>query len=344
MKNSQDRQTMSEPNIPYLRCENVSRVFTKKLDFAGRIARSLGSKMREERVQAVDAVNLAVMPGEVLGLVGESGCGKSTLGRMLCGILPRSGGNIYYKGTDVDLLKGRDAKEYAVNVQMIFQDPFASLNPRMRVRKIIGEAPLFHGLTTAGELDEYLSEVMLRCGLDPSYKNRYPHQFSGGQRQRIGIARAMAVQPECLVCDESVAALDVSIQAQILNLFMELRRELNLTCVFISHDLGVVEHISDRIAVMYLGRIVEVAPVDALFDAPFHPYTKALLNEVPRLDRRGVDFTPLAGEIPSPLDPPSGCHFHPRCPQVMDICRQERPEDLEITPGRRACCHLATMK
>ena len=332
---------MSENNTPYLRCEDLSRVFVKKLDFAGRIAQSLGSKLREERVQAVDSVSLSVMPGEVVGLVGESGCGKSTLGRMLCGILPRSSGNIYYKGTEVGQLSGQALKDYNVNVQMIFQDPFASLNPRMRVRKIIGEAPLYHGLTTSAELDEYLEKVMLRCGLDPSYKNRYPHQFSGGQRQRIGIARAMAVQPECLVCDESVAALDVSIQAQILNLFMELRRELNLTCLFISHDLGVVEHISDRIAVMYLGRIVEVAPVDDLFDSPFHPYTKALLDEVPRLDKRGVEFTPLAGEIPSPLDPPSGCHFHPRCPQAMDICKQEAPVDTEIAPGRRVCCHLA---
>lgn len=334
---------MSDTNTPYLRCEGLSRAFVKKLDLAGRIARSLGSKLREERVQAVDSVDLSIMPGEVLGLVGESGCGKSTLGRMLCGILPRSEGKIYYKGQDIDTLKNQDLKDYNVNVQMIFQDPFASLNPRKRVKNIIGEAPLFHKMTTSSELDEYLARVMTRCGLDPSYTHRYPHQFSGGQRQRIGIARAMAVQPECLVCDESVAALDVSIQAQILNLFMELRNELNLTCLFISHDLGVVEHISDRIAVMYLGRVVEVAPVDDIFNSPFHPYTKALLEEVPRLDKRGVDFTPLEGEIPSPLDPPSGCHFHPRCPHAMDICKKEAPTDTEIAPGRRTCCHLASM-
>ncbi|BBD09193.1 ABC transporter ATP-binding protein [Desulfovibrio ferrophilus] len=331
---------MTDAATPFVRCENISRVFEKKLDFAGKMARSLGSNVREERVQAVDSVNLRIMPGEVVSLVGESGCGKSTLGRMICGILAQSEGKIFYKGKDVATMSVAEKLDYAINVQMIFQDPFASLNPRKRVRKIIGEAPLFHGLTTASELDEYLDGVMNQCGLDPSYKNRYPHQFSGGQRQRIGIARAMAVQPECLVCDESVAALDVSIQAQILNLFMELRENLNLTCLFISHDLGVVEHISDRIAVMYLGRIVESAPVDDLFDAPFHPYTQALLNEVPRLDKRGVDFSPLVGEIPSPLDPPTGCHFHPRCAHAMEICKQEVPQRREVAPGRWACCHL----
>ncbi len=331
---------MTDPKTPFIRCEDISRVFARKLDFASKIARSLGSRIRRNRVQAVDAVNLHIMPGEVVGLVGESGCGKSTLGRIISGILPQSGGTLHYKGQDVATMNSAEKLNYAINVQMIFQDPYASLNPRKRVRKIIGEAPLYHGLTTSRDLDAYLDGVMNQCGLDPSYKNRYPHQFSGGQRQRIGIARAMAVKPECLVCDESVAALDVSIQAQILNLFMDLREEYNLTCLFISHDLGVVEHISDRIAVMYLGRIVESAPVDELFEAPFHPYTQALLNEIPRLDKRGVDFAPLVGEIPSPLDPPSGCHFHPRCAHAMDICAQEVPQTREIAPGRWACCHL----
>jgi len=327
-------------DTPFIRCENLSRVFEKKLDFASKAARALGAKISEERVQAVDNVNLQIMPGEVVGLVGESGCGKSTLGRMVCGILPQSSGDIYYKGKNVAEMSNKEMLDYAINVQMIFQDPFASLNPRKRVKQIIGEAPLYHGLTTAKELDNYLDEVMEQSGLDVTYKNRYPHQFSGGQRQRVGIARAMAVKPECLVCDESVAALDVSIQAQILNLFMELREKHNLTCLFISHDIGVVEHISDRVAVMYLGRIVESAPVEELFEKPFHPYTQALLNEVPRLDKRNVEFAALEGEIPSPLDPPSGCHFHPRCPHAMDICKEKAPEPREISPGRMAACHL----
>nr|WP_321255564.1 ABC transporter ATP-binding protein [uncultured Pseudodesulfovibrio sp.] len=331
---------MSDAKTPFIRCEHISKVFEKKLDFASKAARRLGAKILEERVQAVDDVNLYVMPGEVVGLVGESGCGKSTLGRMICDIMQQTSGNIYYKGKNVVEMTAKEKLDYAINVQMIFQDPFASLNPRKRVKAIIGEAPLYHGMTTAKELDNYLDEVMEQCGLDPSFKNRYPHQFSGGQRQRVGIARAMAVKPECLVCDESVAALDVSIQAQILNLFMDLREQHNLTCLFISHDLGVVEHISDRIAVMYLGRIVETAPVDELFESPFHPYTQALLNEVPRLDKRGVDFSPLIGEIPSPLDPPTGCHFHPRCAHAMDICKREAPKRREIAPGRYARCHL----
>jgi len=228
----------------------------------------------------------------------------------------------------------------ALAIQMIFQDPFASLNPRMRVEEIIGEAPVLHGMATMSEKPTYVGDVMERVGLGREYARRYPHQFSGGQRQRIGIARALAVKPEFLVCDEAIAALDVSIQAQVINLFMDLREDLDLTYLFISHDLSVVEHISDRVVIMYLGRIVEVAGTDELFDKPNHPYTTALLNEVPRLDHRGIDYEPVSGEIPSPLDPPPGCHFHPRCPHAMARCQVEAPALREIAPGRLSACHL----
>ncbi|MEP4193222.1 MAG: ABC transporter ATP-binding protein, partial [Sneathiella sp.] len=214
------------------------------------------------------------------------------------------------------------------------------LNPRLKVKDILGEAPQVHGLLNGSSIDTYLDEVMTRCGLDPSYKGRYPHQFSGGQRQRIGIARALAVQPDFIVCDEAVAALDVSIQAQILNLFMNLRKELDLTYLFISHDLGVVEHISDRIVIMYLGRIVESAKTEDLFDGPNHPYTQALLREIPRLDTRHSDFTPIEGEIPSPLNPPTGCHFHPRCPFAIPRCKNEAPALKTLSSGHQSACHL----
>ncbi len=323
-----------------IRLEAVSRRFEKKLDLAAKIGKKLGAGVREEIVRAVDEVSMVIREGEVVGLVGESGCGKSTLGRMVAGILPPSAGKIHYRGTDVSSLADADYRRYALGVQMIFQDPFASLNPRMRVRDIIGEAPLVHGIVDRAGFEDYLDDIMLRCGLDPAYKRRYPHQFSGGQRQRIGIARALAVRPEFIVCDEAVAALDVSIQAQVLNLFITLREQFNLTYLFISHDLGVVEHISDRIAIMYLGRLVESARAEALFEAPNHPYTQALLREVPRLENRRFNFEPISGEIPSPLDPPPGCHFHPRCPHATDRCRQEVPPLKEIAPHWLSACHL----
>ena len=320
--------------------QGVSKRFVKTLDLAGRIAQKLGAQIREETVHALDRVDLTVARGEVVGLVGESGCGKSTLGRIVAGILKESEGRVLYDGQEVAALPPAEARAVALKVQMIFQDPFASLNPRMRVRDIVGEAPSVHGMVARGDLEAYVEEMLGRCGLDASYKRRYPHQFSGGQRQRIGIARALAVQPDFIVCDEAVAALDVSIQAQVLNLFMKLREELGLTYLFISHDLGVVEHISDRVYIMYLGRIVEVAPTEDLFAAPNHPYTKALLREVPRLEARHSDFLPIEGEIPSPLDPPPGCHFHPRCPHATARCRAEVPALREIAPGRLSACHL----
>jgi peptide/nickel transport system ATP-binding protein len=298
--------------------DGISKRFVKSLDLAAKIAQKLGSSVREEVVHAVDGVSLEVGEGEVVGLVGESGCGKSTLGRIVAGILEPSAGRMTYRGGDVTALERAEAKAVALKIQMIFQDPFASLNPRMRVRDIIGEAPLVHGIVGRGEIEDYLDDVLRRCGLDPDFKRRYPHQFSGGQRQRIGIARALAVKPEFIVCDEAVAALDVSIQAQVLNLFIRLREDY----------------------IMYLGRVVETAPTEELFAEPNHPYTQALLREVPRLEFRHSDFQPIEGEIPSPLDPPSGCHFHPRCPHATERCRAERPILKEIAPGRFSACHL----
>ncbi|MGE0310554.1 MAG: ABC transporter ATP-binding protein [Lautropia sp.] len=327
------------PAVPLLVVDRVSRRFVRRRDaierFVARVGGAFGAVAANETVHAVDRVSLAVRSGEVLGLVGESGCGKSTLGRLICGLYPPSDGEIRFDGKPVRIEPGRRPP-----IQMIFQDPFASLNPRMRIGDAILQAPLAHGMIQAADARQRVGTLLERVGLDASYARRYPHQFSGGQRARIGIARALAVEPRLLVCDEAVAALDVSVQAQILNSLMALRAELGLTMVFISHDLGVVRHVSDRIAVMYLGRIVESGPVADVHDAPNHPYTQALLAEVPRLDRRGRHYAPIAGEIPSPLAPPPGCHFHPRCPHAMPRCRTEVPALREIAPQRMSACHL----
>lgn len=325
---------------PLIELRQVSKCFVKTLDLAEKLANKLGANIREQAVRAVDTVDLAIDEGEVVGLVGESGCGKSTLGRIVSGILPQSQGTLCYRGEDVASLSSKEAQRINLKVQMIFQDPLSSLNPRLRIKEIIGEAPRVHGLVPRSQMEAYLDDVMRRVGFDPAYKLRYPHQFSGGQRQRIGIARALAVKPELIVCDEAVASLDVSIQAQVLNLFIKLREELGLTYLFISHDLGVVEHLSDRVAIMYLGRIVEIAPAEAIFAQPNHPYTQALLAEVPRIDSRHRNFVPIKGEIPSPLNPPSGCHFHPRCPHVMERCKNEKPGLKEFASLRFSACHL----
>ena len=312
----------------------VSKRFVKRLDAIEKLARALGASVHEAAVHAVDRVSFSVHEGEVVGLVGESGCGKSTLGRLGCGLYEPSEGAVAYRGAPLPRAGGRRP------VQFIFQDPFASLNPRLRILDIVGEAPRVHGLVDKAQVADYVADLLARVGLDPGCARRYPHQFSGGQRARIGIARALAVKPEFLICDEAVAALDVSIQAQVLNLFMDLRAALGLTYLFISHDLGVVRHLSDRVVVMYLGRVVEVAPTEELFTAPNHPYTQALLAEVPRIDRRRRAFVPIRGEIPSPLAPPPGCHFHPRCPHALARCADAAPALREIAPGRLSACHL----
>jgi peptide/nickel transport system ATP-binding protein len=323
-----------------LAVEHVTKHFVTRLDLAARAANLLGAGMRERVVTALDDVNLGIGECDVVALAGESGCGKSTLGRIIAGITAPSAGMVRFRGRTIEELNRHSHPHGGLKIQMIFQDPMASLNPRMRVQRIIGEAPVVHGIVPKADIEEYVDGLLLRVGLDPKYKWRYPHQFSGGQRARIGIARALAVKPDFLVCDESVASLDVSIKAQVLNLFAHLRDEFGLSYLFISHDLGVVEHISERTVIMYLGRIVEIAPTRELFRTPNHPYTQALLANVPRLEPKKRQFKPVAGEIPSPLDPPSGCHFHPRCPFAMPRCRTERPALKQIAPRRFSACHL----
>jgi oligopeptide/dipeptide ABC transporter ATP-binding protein len=324
--------------------EDVTKDFVPGLSIGERIAASLGGKVGPQRVRAVDRVTLGISKGEVLGLVGESGCGKSTLGRIIAGILSPTSGSA--RIDDAPLMSaGRNPHKVTTRVQMIFQDPFASLDPRMRIGDTLGEGPVAHGLVAKAEAPAYVREWLRTVGLDPDCTNRFPHQFSGGQRQRIAIARALAMKPDVLVCDEPLASLDVSIQAQIINLFLKLRREFKLTMLFISHDLGVVRHLADRVAIMYLGRIVELGEAQGIYNVPTHPYTMALLDSVPKLvleDEAVVSFRPIGGEPPSPLSPPSGCHFHQRCPIAQARCRSEVPALRPIGSGRTAACHLVT--
>jgi peptide/nickel transport system ATP-binding protein len=321
--------------------EGLSRSFVPQADLIERLAQSMGLARRKSAVHAVMDVDLALAPGELLAIVGESGCGKSTLARMAAGILPPTSGRVLFEGTETSRLTGAARTRAKLAVQMVFQDPYGSLNARKRVGKIVSEAPRIHGLVSRAEVQRHLETVLRRCGLDPALAKRHPHQLSGGQRQRIGIARALAVAPRVLICDEAVAALDVSIQAQILNLLLDLRDQENLAIIFITHDISVVERVADRVAVMYLGRIVETGPAADVLAMPLHPYTEALEREVPRLSRRGRELTPLQGELPSPLAPPPGCAFHPRCPRAVQRCREERPPLRHLGPERLVACHLA---
>ena len=296
-----------------------------------------------KRLRAVDGVSLEIGKGETVGLVGESGCGKSTLGRAVLQLVRPNAGRIEFEGVDLCTLNDEELRPYRRRMQMVFQDPFSSLNPRLTVGQAVAEPMTVHGLATPGELPTKVAELFELVGLSTNTVNRYPHEFSGGQRQRVGIARALAAQPEFLVCDEPVSSLDVSIQAQIVNLFEDLRARLGLAYLFVSHDLAVVRHLSDRIAVMYLGRIVEVADKQDLYLRPLHPYTQLLLDAIPTTNRefekkRSPQI--LQGEIPSPLNPPSGCSFHPRCPKAMPICREQAPASRRLEDGRWIACHL----
>ncbi len=331
---------MTQNESPVIELRDVHKRFESRPDMAQRLLSLVGKPIDRRTVHAVNGVSLSVARGEVVGLVGESGCGKSTLGRVVAGLHGASAGQLFYQGSEVKTLNGADKLAYTLGVQMIFQDPQASLNPRQRLHQILGEALKVHKLAPAAEIPERVDRALAEVGLDREYRDRFPHQISGGQRQRIGIARALLVNPKFLVCDEPVAALDVSIQAQVINLFMDLREQHGFTYLFISHDLGVVRHISDRVAIMYLGKIVEQASASEIFARPNHPYTQALMAEVPDVSRRGRAFTPIRGEIPSPLNPPSGCTFHPRCPHAMPRCKEEVPVLKTIAPGHVSACHL----
>jgi len=325
---------MEQKDGVLVRVENLKKYFP--------ITRGIIFQKTIGYVRAVDDISFFIRRGETFGLVGESGCGKTTVGRTILQLYRPTAGKVYFDGIDLTTLKGEELRKMRRRMQIIFQDPYASLNPRMTVGDIIGEPLEIHGIAKGKEKRERVMELLQIVGLNPYFINRYPHEFSGGQRQRIGIARALAMYPDFIVCDEPISALDVSIQAQIINLLEELQAKFGLTYLFIAHDLAVVRHISDRVAVMYLGKIVELTDRDTLYTNPLHPYTQALLSAVPIPDpvveerRRRII---LKGEIPSPDNPPSGCRFHTRCPVVMDICKEVEPEFKDVGGGHWVACH-----
>ena len=299
-----------------------------------------GKTKKSGVVKAVDDVSFEIMKGETFGVVGESGCGKSTLGRTLVRLLAPTEGKVYLEGKEISSLKGEELKKMRKDAQIIFQDPSASLNPRRTIKQILMEPFEIHGVEPGVNVEERILGLLQLVGLDTYHLSRYPHELSGGQKQRIGIARALALNPKIIVCDEAVSALDVSVQAQVLNLLQELKEKLGLTYFFISHNLNVVYQVSDRVAVMYLGRIVEIADYEQLYEKHSHPYTEALLSAIPQVDGEKSERIHLEGELPSPSDPPTGCHFHTRCPKACDRCKQEVPVFKEIEEGHFVACHL----
>jgi oligopeptide/dipeptide ABC transporter ATP-binding protein len=331
---SQDEASARRDDGVLLRVEHLKKYFS--------IKRGIIFKREIGRVHAVDDVSIEIKAGETLGLVGESGCGKSTLGRCIIRLLELTSGSVTFDGKDISKLSRRALRPIRGELQMVFQDPYASLNPRKRVGTIIADPLRIHGRISRGQIRERVRELLKLVGLSPEHVNRYPHEFSGGQRQRIGVARALALNPKLIIADEPVSALDVSIRAQVINLLDDLQDDLGLTYIFIAHDLGVVRHVSDRIAVMYLGKIVEISPAEELYKRPIHPYTEALLSAVPIPDPKisaQRQQVVLEGDVPSPISPPSGCRFHPRCKYATDICSQTEPQLTDHGAGHQAACH-----